>query len=192
MIKLMLTKKEYDCIINNTKDCLATYDDRPILKAINIKIEDNRLTAVAVDGFRLAKTEFDLTEKYENCNFMFTPEKIDKKTELIIIEQDNDFTIVKQLKENSVMLETKHPIINGDFIDYNKILEWNDYSNDYASLSVNSKMLAEMLKNIKCEDYNNSIEILIPKENKSKPLFIKYKNKETKGETLKLLLPIRS
>jgi len=191
MIKLLLTKNEYNNIINNIKECLATDDARPILKAVNIKIKENHLTAVAIDGYKLAKVEYDLKENNKDCNFMFTPEKINKKTELIIIEQENEITKIIQLTQ-SEKHETQQPIVIGDFVNYNEILDGNDYSFGYESLKINSKILAEMLKNIKCENDNNEVEILIPKENKHKPLFIKHTNKETHFETLKLLCPIRS
>lgn len=190
-MRLLLTKNEYINIIDNIKECLSTDDARPILKAVNIKIKENHLTAVAMDGYKLAKVEYNLKENNEDCNFMFTPEKINKNTELILIEQKNEITTVIQLSQ-SEKRETQQQTIMGDFVNYDAILDMHDYSSGYESLTINSKSLAEMLKNIKCDDANNEVEILIPKkENKYKPLYIKHTNKATHFETLKLLCPIR-
>jgi len=181
---LLLSKNEYETIIKNTQKQLAKDDSRPILKNIYIKTNGNNLEAVAVDGFMLSKVNITTLANNGETEFLITPNKIDKTTETICLEQEDKTLKTIQLS-NTGKTEQTQTAINGEFINYNQILT-NDYKNEmgYSGILFNSKLMIEVLKDMPIET-----KIYIP-QNKLKPIYFIAKT-EDGGTITKILLPIR-
>jgi DNA polymerase-3 subunit beta len=105
----------------------ASEDSRPILTGIQISINENNITAVAVDGFRLAEITFNLANPLKSERRFVVPAKslaeicrvayqsgelskigIFEADNMIYISGDDIFTTIK--------------LLEGDFPDYQKII----------------------------------------------------------------------
>ena len=63
-MKLTLKKEELQSLVNQTAFAASTKEQRPILTAVNLQADNNRLIATATDSARLARKEIQIEEGY--------------------------------------------------------------------------------------------------------------------------------
>lgn len=122
VLKEMLSKVMYAMGVN---------DQRPVLNGCHFKIAGNTLYLVSCDSFKLAKcnvtTEIDAFTAQGNSDFSFI---IPCKTvnELYrMLESDEDATVTVYTSRKNIVFDLDHMIffsrlIDGDYIDYNRII----------------------------------------------------------------------
>ncbi len=125
VLKEMLSKVMYAMGVN---------DQRPVLNGCHFKIAGNTLYLVSCDSFKLAKcnvtTEIDAFTAQGNSDFSFI---IPCKTvnELYrMMENDEDATVTVYTSRKNIVFDLDHMIffsrlIDGDYIDYNRIIMTN-------------------------------------------------------------------
>lgn len=125
VLKEMLSKVMYAMGVN---------DQRPVLNGCHFKIAGNTLYLVSCDSFKLAKcnvnTEIDAFTAQGNSDFAFI---IPCKTvnELYrMLENDEEATVTVYTSRKNIVFDLDHMVffsrlIDGDYIDYNRIIMTN-------------------------------------------------------------------
>lgn len=125
VLREMLSKVMYAMGVN---------DQRPVLNGCHFKIAGNVLYLVSCDSFKLAKcnvtTEIDSFTAQGNSDFSFI---IPSKTvgELYrMLESDEDATVTVYTSRKNIVFDLDHTIffsrlIDGEYIDYNRIIMTN-------------------------------------------------------------------
>lgn len=112
-------------MIRKTLFAVSTDENRPIYNGALLKVENNVLTVVAVDGFRLALRKY-LNNKNINDFKAIIPGKV--LSEVLKILTDDEEKIIKiGVNKNQALFEMENSvivsrIIEGDFLDYNRII----------------------------------------------------------------------
>lgn len=185
--KLKLTGKEYNYIIKSVKECLTKDSASPILNHIKIEVKDNILTAVALDGYKLSKVEIKLHFDNKDYEFLLMPAKIERKTNIVEIEIQEDTINIIQDEKPAISM----PVQKGDYINYNQVLKiQKDSLGETTRVRVNAQYLSKILKDIKT-DRHNTVELEISLKNKLAPIFIHNENKELDSKITKLLMSLR-
>jgi DNA polymerase-3 subunit beta len=114
---------EFKKIVDRTVIACAVDDSRPILKGCLFDIENGMLTAVALDGFRMAvvrkevNASRDLKAVIPSKTLLEITRLLDKDTETIKVHIDKNSLYVEF--ENTVIYSR---LIEGEFVKYNHIL----------------------------------------------------------------------
>lgn len=115
-------------MINQTIFAVADNDIRPIYTGTLFEIEENELTLVSVDGYRLAKRREKLEEaKMENCQFV-VPGSALSDIEKICTDEERDVKISVGAKHisfsigNTVIITRR---LEGEFLNYRKSIPDN-------------------------------------------------------------------
>ena len=114
-------------LINKSVFAVAVDDTRPILKGCKIEIEDNNITAVALDGYRLALTKQRLACSTGNMSFIVPARSLKEIASLI---EDSEDVVRIYVDKNNIMLEIDNVkitsrLLDGEFINYNQIIPTN-------------------------------------------------------------------
>ena len=122
---ITIKQKLFKDMIRRTVFAVSTDDNRPIYNGSLLKVENNILTIVAVDGFRLALRK-NMNEKNINDFKVIIPGKV--LSELLKILSDDEESEVKiGVNKNQALFEMGQSIlisriIEGDFLNYNAII----------------------------------------------------------------------
>jgi len=121
---LSLTSKDFKEIVEKTVYACATDDSRPILKGCLFEIENNALTAVALDGFRMSVLSKDVKTASGNFKAIVPSRTLLEITRLI---GSDDEEIKITVSKNALMVEVDNTVlisrlIEGEFIKYRQIM----------------------------------------------------------------------
>lgn len=122
-----LTETALKDVINKTIFAVAVDDSRPILKGCLFEIENENLTAVALDGYRLALCKTQL--KYSNIkvNVIIPAKSLSEISKLL---GDEDSIINIYIQKNYIMVDLDDTkiisrLLDGDFLNYKQIIPQN-------------------------------------------------------------------
>ena len=121
-----LTQKDFKEIVAKTAFACSTDDARPILKGCLFEINDNLLTAVALDGFRMAVVKKQVLSN-QNIKAVIPARALN---EIIRLLDKDENTIKIYIQKNSLFVEVENTVlmsrlIEGEFVKYNHILPTN-------------------------------------------------------------------
>ena len=154
---ITLEQKIFKDMIRKTIFSVSNDENRPIYNGALVKVEDNILTVVAVDGFRLSLKKY-LSDNNINDFKAIIPGKV--LSELLKILSDNDYEKVKiGINKNQALFEIQSSIlisriIEGNFLDYNSIIP----ENNETKIKVKTKNILDSFERV----------ALFAKENKEK------------------------
>ncbi|HCH74299.1 MAG TPA: DNA polymerase III subunit beta [Clostridiales bacterium] len=119
----VLQQSEFKKVVERTIIACSTDDSRPILKGCLFDINDNLLTAVALDGFRMAVVKKDV--KASNNLKAVIPAKTLMEITRLLSGDDEELKV--HVQKNSLYVEFDNTIIysrliEGEFVKYNHIL----------------------------------------------------------------------
>lgn len=134
IIKKVENKNEFIIIGKNLKKAVestifsvSTDDTRPVLKGSYFKIENDILTVVAIDGYRIALYKTNIEENSGDFSFIIPGKNISEISKMII--KDDEIIKIKSDENNVVFTigETviTSSLIDGDYIDYKQIIPNN-------------------------------------------------------------------
>ncbi len=114
---IILEQKTLKNIINQTAFAASMQENRPVLTGINIKIEDNILTATATDSYRVAQKKILLDNANNNIDIVVPVRNINELIKMLNSEED---TIELHIFENKVIFKFNNilmmsSLINGVF-----------------------------------------------------------------------------
>ncbi len=122
--KITIKRTDLKELIEKTIFSVAVDDARPILKGCLFEIENATMTAVALDGYRLAmvKTEVACTSNKMSC--IIPARSLNEISKLIDGNDDNIDILVganhMMIDDGSVRIITR--LLEGEFIDYHKVI----------------------------------------------------------------------
>ncbi len=115
-------------LINGTIFAVSENQGRPIHTGIKFEVENNTVSAIAVDGFRLARRTFHTQEETGLTLSFVVPAQGLKEVEKILSDCDEDvaFTlgakhILYQIGEATVICR----LLEGEFLDWRKVVPTN-------------------------------------------------------------------
>jgi len=118
-----ISQKDFKDVVEKTVFACSTDDSRPILKGCLFEIENNVLTSVALDGFRMAVVKKNISAS-SNIKAVIPARALAEITRIL----DKDENMVKvYLQNNSLFVEVEKTclisrLIEGEFVKYNHIL----------------------------------------------------------------------
>lgn len=123
-----LEQKILKDMIKRTLFSVSNDENRPIYNGALLKVEDNILTIVAIDGFRLSLRKY-LSEKNINNFKAIIPGKVLSELFKILSEEENQ-SVKIGINKNQALFEIGKSIIvsriiEGEFLNYNNIIPEN-------------------------------------------------------------------
>lgn len=119
-----LKSKDLKTLINKSIISVAIDDSRPILKGVLFEVEDDYVSAVALDGYRLALIKKPLLSSTARLSCVVPSRSLNEISKLL---DDSDETVNVYIQKNYLMVDLKETLIitrllDGDFINYKKII----------------------------------------------------------------------
>ena len=135
----VMKQSDFKRIINMTVFACSQDDSRPILKGVLFEIADARVTAVALDGFRLSLARADVSA-FSAAMKAIIPARTLGEIARLLDKDDDEIRII--LNKNTLMVENAGTtlvsrLFEGDFINYKQIIPSEFVSN----VRVNAKTL---------------------------------------------------
>lgn len=139
-----IKSKNFKKVIEKTVFAVANDDIRPILKGAAFETENNNLTVVALDGYRLAKN----TTEIEDCtgefkavfpgrNLKEISTLLDDSDNIIKVYFDRNYTLV-EIDDTKIVSR----LLDGEFVNYKQIIP----SKFCSTMLVNKNLLADSLE----------------------------------------------
>ena len=111
-------------LINKTTICASTDDSRPVLRGVLFEIDGAELTAVALDGFRLARVQKTISNHRDKTTIIIPAKSLTEIGKLLSDENGEINLIIenKFLQVNIGNTTFASRLIEGDFINYGQII----------------------------------------------------------------------
>ncbi len=167
---IIINKKLFKTIINQTIFATSTEESRPVLTGLNIVIKENMLECTATDSYRLAQKKIKLDNNVINPVNIIIP--TNSLNEFVRMLNDDDKNIELHIFSNKTIFKLDNLImmsrlINGTYPDVSKLIpaefeliikvNSNDF---YKAIDKASLFTSESEKNaLKLETKNNNIKI---------------------------------
>jgi DNA polymerase-3 subunit beta len=113
---IRIESKIMKSVIKQTTFATSNIENRPILTGVNIKVEDNKLTAIATDSFRLSQKMIDIPSNLDNMNVVIPGKSLD---ELFKVLELNLEEILIHLNHKTILFEY------GNILFQSRLLEGN-------------------------------------------------------------------
>ena len=111
-------------LIDKTIFSVAIDDARPILKGCLFEIENNQITAVALDGYRLAMVKTDVTSTASKLNCIVPARSLSEISKLISTNNETIDILISNnhllINDGSVKIITR--LLEGEFINYRQVI----------------------------------------------------------------------
>ena len=119
-----MAEKDLKALISKSIYAVATEDVRPILKGVKLEVVDDTITAVALDGYRLAVVKKKVTGASNNLTCIVPARSLNEISKLL---GDEDKTIRVNVGKNFMMVDIDNTkmttrLLEGDFINYKQII----------------------------------------------------------------------
>ena len=135
-----MRQKDLKDIINKTIFAVALNDNRPILKGVLFEVNDNKLTSVALDGYRMAKCVKTLIGNYEPFSIIIPSRSLSEISKLVSESEDSVKVVLQKnylmIKLDGVEILTR--LIEGEFINYRHLIP-----NEFTTTAVINHMQFE-------------------------------------------------
>ena len=133
-------------MIRKTIFAVSTEDNRPIFTGCLFEIENNKLTLVAVDGFRLALRNIYLNKETNNFSAVIPGKTLNEVNKILL----DSFDVIKiGVSKNQALFEMDNckivtRILEGDFLNYKSVIP----SNWETRIKVNKSNLQDCFERI--------------------------------------------
>ena len=122
--KVTFLGKNLRDIINRVSFCVSADESRPILKGVCFTVENGDVTAVATDGYRLAKCVKTTEHSDGNVSAVIPARSLNEISRLI---EDDEQPISVLFQKNYVAVDLGHTcitarVLDGNYIDYRRII----------------------------------------------------------------------
>ncbi|MDD3126139.1 MAG: DNA polymerase III subunit beta [Candidatus Izemoplasmatales bacterium] len=113
---IKMDSKVLKTVIRQSTFAASTIENRPILTGVNIRVEAQKLVAIATDSFRLSQKLVDIPTNFENMNVVIPARSLD---ELIkILEAPLDEVLI-HLDNKSILFEYGNVLFQSRLLDGN-------------------------------------------------------------------------
>ncbi|MBS3995506.1 MAG: DNA polymerase III subunit beta [Alkaliphilus sp.] len=166
--KYSISQDLFKSMIKQTTFATTIDETRPVLTGVLMEIKDNKISMVALDGYRLALKQGNI--KTLTDNKVIIPGKTLNEVYKILSEEDND-EIEIYFTEKHILFKTQDTriisrLLEGEFVNYNQIIPREFKSR----VSVNTRSLYDSIERASLmakEGKNNLIKFSIKDEKMS-------------------------
>lgn len=121
-----ISQKDLKALISKTIFSVALDDSRPILKGVLFDIDQKEISAVALDGYRLARVKKKSTANIKK-QIVVPTRSLNEISKLL---DDSDDIINVYIDSNAIMIDTVDTkiisrLLEGDFVNYKQIIPMN-------------------------------------------------------------------
>lgn len=125
---------------------VSSSEDKPVYKGILFEQENNSLTVVAVDGFRLAMCKRE-TKSDKNIKFIVPASTITELLRIIKPSSDENYEIELKISDKYMLIELEDAtvisrLIVGDFLNYHEAIK----GKTIKTLTVNRQLLLSSIE----------------------------------------------
>ena len=122
--KLTFLGKNLRDLINRVTFCVSADESRPILKGVCFTSDNGQITAVATDGYRLAKCVKALENSDANVSAVIPARSLNEIGRLV---EDDEQPVDVLFQKNYVAVDIGHTcitarVLDGNYIDYRRII----------------------------------------------------------------------
>ena len=115
-------------LISGTIFAVSENQGRPIHTGVKFEVEDDRISAIAVDGFRLARRTYHTEEPTGRTLSYVVPAQGLKEVEKILV--DGDDTVAFTMGQKHIMYQVGNAtlicrLLEGEFLDWRKVVPTN-------------------------------------------------------------------
>ncbi len=119
-----LLQKDFKDVINKTVFSCSTDESRPILKGCLFEVNENELTVVAIDGFRLAYAKKKIRKSSGSFSVVVPARSV---SEICRLLDKDDEEIIFISERNKFMIEVDETVfvtrlLEGNFVNYKQII----------------------------------------------------------------------
>ena len=123
-----IPQNELKSLISGTIFAVSTNQTRPIHTGVRFEVEDDRISAIAVDGFRLARRTFYPEQPTGRTMAFVVPAQALKEVEKIL--QDTEDDAIFTLGSKHILFQIGGAtlvcrLLEGDFLDWRKVVPTN-------------------------------------------------------------------
>ncbi len=113
---IKLESKIMKSIIRQTTFATSAIENRPILTGVNIRVEGEKLVAIATDSFRLSQKIIDIPKNMENMNVVIPGRSLDELSKIL---ESNLEEILIHLNHKSILFEYGNVLFQSRLLDGN-------------------------------------------------------------------------
>jgi len=113
---IRLDSKVMKAIIRQTTFATSAIENRPILTGVNIRVEGEKLVAIATDSFRLSQKVIDIPKNLENMNVVIPGKSLDELFKILELNLDE---ILVHLDHKSILFEYGNVLFQSRLLDGN-------------------------------------------------------------------------
>lgn len=137
--KFVIKNNDFRDLINKTIFSVAVDDSRPILKGCLFEIEENKITAVALDGYRLALVHKPISSASSKITCIVPARTLAEISRLL---DDSEETIEVFVQKNYMLVQVGGTkiitrLLDGEFINYKQVIP----QNTSTVVTINKKQL---------------------------------------------------
>lgn len=166
---LKLNSKTIKSIVKETVFATSSSEKKPLLTGVNLKIEDNKLTCIATDSYRLSQKIIKLDQSYEKFNITVPNKSLDELSKILELYEDDLELLLSTnkilIKFKNILFQTR--LLEGNYPDTSRLIP-NDFP---IIVSFNKNELIEAVERV---------SLLSPRE--------KEKDRETTYSIIKLVI----
>jgi DNA polymerase-3 subunit beta len=142
----------------------ATEESRPVLTGINTELENERLTLVTADGFRLAMHKTTLASPATEATTVIIPARTFNEVNRILGDQEEPVEITINQQKSQVLFRLKNAeivsqLIPGSFPNYSQVIPQS--YNTRAVVDVNEFMQVIKISSIFARDASGIVRLVI-------------------------------
>jgi DNA polymerase III subunit beta len=115
-LPIKIDSKIMKSVIKQTTFATSTIENRPILTGVNIRVEGDKLVAIATDSFRLSQKKIDIPKNFEKMNVVIPGRSLDELSKILELNLDE---ILIHLNHKSILFEY------GNILFQSRLLEGN-------------------------------------------------------------------
>ncbi|MEA3441917.1 MAG: DNA polymerase III subunit beta [Chloroflexota bacterium] len=142
----------------------ATEESRPVLTGINTELENERLTLVTADGFRLAMHKTTLASAVKEATTVIIPARTFNEVNRILGDQEEPVEIIINQQKSQVLFRLKNAelvsqLIPGSFPNYSQVIP-QSYSTR-AVVDVGEFMRVIKISSVFARDASGIVRVII-------------------------------
>ena len=143
-ISFALPQKDLKTLIDKTSFAAATDDSRPVFKGCLFDIKGNKMSLVALDGYRMSLSEYELPASLGDFKAIVPVKSLNEISRLLDGDEDKATVYIgsKRVAVDIGHTKVTANLISGNFLDYSKTIP----SSFETTVTVNNRQLLDSLE----------------------------------------------
>ncbi len=113
---IKIDSKTLKSVIRQTTFAASTIENRPILTGVNVRVDQQKMVAIATDSFRLSQKFIDLPTNFENMNVVIPARSLDELIKILELPLDE---VLIHLDNKSILFEYGNVLFQSRLLDGN-------------------------------------------------------------------------